>query len=45
MTSPLARGLFHKAIVQSGYLVSNPELTRSRRDPFEFPHPAPIKPC
>ena len=30
MTSPLARGLFHKAIVQSGYLVSNPELTRAR---------------
>jgi para-nitrobenzyl esterase len=30
MTSPLARGLFHKAIVQSGYLVSNPELDRSR---------------
>lgn len=30
MTSPLARGLFHKAIVQSGYLVSNPELKRSR---------------
>lgn len=30
MTSPLARGLFHKAIVQSGYLVSNPELARSR---------------
>ncbi len=30
MTSPLARGLFHKAIVQSGYLVSNPELNRSR---------------
>ena len=30
MTSPLARRLFHKAIVQSGYLVSNPELSRSR---------------
>lgn len=30
MTSPLARGLFHKVIVQSGYLVSNPELRRSR---------------
>ena len=30
MTSPLARGLFHKAIVQSGYLVSNPELKRPR---------------
>jgi para-nitrobenzyl esterase len=30
MTSPLARNLFHKAIVQSGYLVSNPELTRRR---------------
>lgn len=26
MTSPLARGLFHKVILQSGYLVSNPEL-------------------
>ena len=30
MASPLARGLFHKVIVQSGYLVSNPELRRSR---------------
>lgn len=30
MTSPLARGLFHKVILQSGYLVSNPELRRSR---------------
>ncbi|MGH8301988.1 MAG: carboxylesterase/lipase family protein, partial [Steroidobacteraceae bacterium] len=30
MTSPLARGLFHKVIVQSGYLVSNSELKRSR---------------
>jgi len=29
MTSPPARGLFHKAIVQSGYLVSNPELSRT----------------
>ena len=28
MTSPLARGLFHRVIVQSGYLVSNPELAR-----------------
>lgn len=28
MTSPLARGLFQKAIVQSGYLVSNMELKR-----------------
>ena len=28
MTSPLARGLFHKVIVQSGYLVSNMELER-----------------
>jgi para-nitrobenzyl esterase len=26
MTSPLARGLFHRAIVQSGYQVSHPEL-------------------
>ncbi len=26
MASPLARGLFHKAIMQSGYLVSNMEL-------------------
>jgi para-nitrobenzyl esterase len=26
MTSPLARGLFHKVIVQSGYMVSNMEL-------------------
>lgn len=30
VTSPLARGLFHKVIVQSGYLVSNPELRRPR---------------
>jgi para-nitrobenzyl esterase len=28
MASPLARGLFHKAIMQSGYMVSNMELTR-----------------
>lgn len=28
MASPLARGLFHKAILQSGYLVSNPQLKR-----------------
>jgi para-nitrobenzyl esterase len=30
MSSPLARGLFHRAILQSGYLVSNPELKRTR---------------
>jgi len=29
MVSPLARGLFHKAILQSGYLMSNRELRRS----------------
>lgn len=29
MASPLARGLFQKAIMQSGYMVSNMELTRS----------------
>ncbi len=29
MTSPLAKGLFHKVILQSGYLMSNAELTRS----------------
>ncbi len=28
MASPLARGLFQKAILQSGYMVSNMELTR-----------------
>ena len=28
MTSPLAKGLFHRAIVQSGYMVSNMELQR-----------------
>lgn len=28
MASPLARGLFQKAIMQSGYMVSNMELTR-----------------
>jgi para-nitrobenzyl esterase len=30
MTSPLARGLFHKAIAESAYMVSNPELSRAR---------------
>jgi para-nitrobenzyl esterase len=30
MTSPLARNLFHKAILQSGYLMSNRELGRPR---------------
>lgn len=30
MTSPLARGLFHKVIIQSGYMVSNMELKRPR---------------
>lgn len=29
MASPLARGLFQRAIMQSGYMVSNMELTRS----------------
>jgi para-nitrobenzyl esterase len=29
MASPLARGLFHKVIVQSGYMVSNMELQRT----------------
>jgi para-nitrobenzyl esterase len=29
MTTPLARGLFHKAILQSGYLMSNRELGHS----------------
>jgi para-nitrobenzyl esterase len=28
MTSPLARGLFHAVIIQSGYMVSNMELKR-----------------
>ncbi|HUN71987.1 MAG TPA: carboxylesterase family protein [Steroidobacteraceae bacterium] len=28
MSSPLAAGLFHKVILQSGYLVSNPQLKR-----------------
>jgi para-nitrobenzyl esterase len=28
MTSPLARGLFHRVIIQSGYIVSNMELKR-----------------
>jgi para-nitrobenzyl esterase len=28
MSSPLARGLFQRAILQSGYLVSNPQLRR-----------------
>ena len=30
MTSPLAKGLFQKVILQSGYLVSNAELKRER---------------
>lgn len=30
MSSPLALGLFHRVILQSGYLVSNPELKRAR---------------
>jgi len=30
MASPLARGLFQKAIVQSAYMVSYPELSRAR---------------
>lgn len=30
MASPLARGLFHKVILQSGYLMSNMELGRTR---------------
>ena len=30
MASPLARGLFHKAIAQSAYMVSVPELSRPR---------------
>ena len=30
MSSPLARGLFAKAVVQSGYMISMPELRESR---------------
>jgi len=30
MTSPHARGLFHRAIVQSGYMVTSPELKQAR---------------
>ncbi|WP_116810565.1 carboxylesterase/lipase family protein [Steroidobacter cummioxidans] len=30
MTSPPARGLFHKAIAQSAYMISTPELKESR---------------
>jgi para-nitrobenzyl esterase len=30
LTSPAARGLFHKAIAQSAYMVSTPELRRAR---------------
>lgn len=30
MASPLARGLFHKAILQSAYMVSTPELGENR---------------
>lgn len=29
MTSPLSRGLFHKAIAESGYMISLPELTKA----------------
>ena len=29
MASPLGRGLFHRVILQSGYLVSNPQLARA----------------
>jgi len=29
MTSPLARGLFQRAIIQSGYMVWHPDLTRA----------------
>ncbi len=34
MTSPPARGLFHKAILQSAYMISNPALKESR---YGFP--------
>lgn len=30
MTSPHARGLFHRAIVQSGYMITSPELKQAR---------------
>jgi len=30
MASPLARGLFHKAIAQSAYMISTPELKQAR---------------
>ncbi|WP_308238161.1 carboxylesterase family protein [Phenylobacterium sp. J367] len=30
MASPLARGLFHKAIAQSAYMISTPELSEAR---------------
>ncbi|HEV2081063.1 MAG TPA: carboxylesterase family protein [Brevundimonas sp.] len=30
MASPYARGLFHRAIVQSGYMISSPELKQAR---------------
>jgi para-nitrobenzyl esterase len=30
MTSPLARGLFHRAIAQSAYMISTPELKAAR---------------
>jgi len=30
MASPPARGLFHRAILQSGYMISTPELRRAR---------------
>ncbi|MEI9852404.1 MAG: carboxylesterase family protein [Sphingomonas sp.] len=29
LTAPLARGLFHKAVVESGYMISMPELKKS----------------
>tara|TARA_R110000782_G_scaffold182437_6_gene272684 strand:+ start:20930 stop:22474 length:1545 start_codon:yes stop_codon:yes gene_type:complete len=30
MTSPLARGLFHKAVMQSAYMMSTPELKQAK---------------
>lgn len=34
MTSPLAKGLFAKAIVQSGYMISGPELKKPNHGEF-----------
>ena len=38
MASPEARGLFHKAIAQSAYTISTPELRSSRHGELRRPN-------